>query len=277
MIYTSGIWHEINDTLEQAQINKMELIAQKMHTKPGETHLDLGCGWGTFINYMAKKYGTKSYGVTLGLNQTAYQQQTAKVEGVADKAQALCMDYRDVVTHPVTKDIKFDKISCLEMSEHVGVKNYPAFVQQVKGMLKDDGLFYLQIAGLRRAWQIEDFNWGLFMGKYVFPGADASCPLHWVIEQLESGGFEIHSVETIGIHYSATIFNWYRNWQRPAVKEAITAKYGVRMYRLWNWFLAWSVISPEQGTATCFQIVAHKNTKRFNRKQFIAERKEWQI
>jgi len=277
MIYTSGIWHTEDDTLEQAQINKMELIAQKIHLKAGEKHLDLGCGWGTFINYCVKNYNTESYGVTLGRNQTAYQKQTATEEGIYPQAQALCMDYRDVVTHPTTKDIKFDKITCLEMSEHVGVKNYSAFVQQVRSMLKDDGIFYLQIAGLRRAWQFEDFNWGLFMGKYVFPGADASCPLGWVITQLEGGGFEIRSEETIGIHYSATIRCWLSNWLRPAVKAEISKKYGVRMYRLWAWFLAWSVISPEAGMASCYQIVAHKNTRRFNRKQWIAERANWQI
>jgi hypothetical protein len=88
------------------------------------------------------------------------------------------------------------------------------------------------------------------MGKYVFPGADASCPLGWVIEQLEGGGFEIRSEETIGIHYSATIRCWYQNWMRPAVKQEIEAKYGVRMYRLWAWFLAWSVISPEVSDIT---------------------------
>jgi len=84
------------------------------------------------------------------------------------------------------------------------------------------------------------------MGKYIFPGADASCPLGWVIEQLEGGGFEIRSEETIGIHYSATIRCWLANWLRPQVAQEIQKKYGVRMYRLWAWFLAWSVISPEQ-------------------------------
>jgi len=277
MCYTSGIWHHEDDTLEQAQLNKMELIAQKIHMKAGELHLDLGCGWGTFINYCAKKYGTKSYGVTLGRNQTAYQRRVAKEEGVDSQAVALCMDYRDVPEYETTRGVQFDKITCLEMSEHVGVKNYSSFVRQVRQQLKDDGLFYLQIAGLRRAWQIEDFNWGLFMGKYVFPGADASCPLGWVIDQLEGGGFEVKSVETIGIHYSATIRCWLNNWWRPEVKRDISAKYGVRLYRVWNWFLAWAVISPEQGSATCYQIVAHKNTRRFNRKQFIAERAKWQI
>lgn len=143
-----------------------ELIAQKIHLKAGDKHLDLGCGWGTFINYCAKNYRTASYGVTLGLNQTAYQAQTAATEGLVGRAKALCMDYRDVPSNSETKGITFDKITCLEMSEHVGVKNYPAFVKQVREMLADDGIFYLQIAGLRRAWQFEDFNWGLFMGKY---------------------------------------------------------------------------------------------------------------
>lgn len=319
MTYTSGIWHTENDTLEQAQVNKMDLIAQKIHLQKGDLHLDLGCGWGTFINFAAKEYGTKSYGVTLGKNQTAYQNAIAKQEGVLSQARAYCMDYRDVPTHEATKGITFDKITCLEMSEHVGVKNYSAFVQQVRSMLKDDGMFYLQIAGLRRAWQFEDFNWGLFMGKYVFPGADASCPLGWVIDQLEAGGFEIRSEETIGIHYSATIRCWYQNWIRPQVAKEISAKYGVRMYRLWAWFLAWSVISPgqfacrhahtlhrldliqhcisdlfdsfslvcpvfvlvsrcsEQGSASCYQIVAHKNTRKFDRKQFIAERQNFRV
>jgi cyclopropane fatty-acyl-phospholipid synthase-like methyltransferase len=74
-------------------------------------------------------------------------------------------------------------------------------------MLEDDGIFFLQIAGLRRAWQYEDLTWGLFMAKYIFPGADASCPLNWVIEQLERAGYEVQSVDTIGTntHHILTI------------------------------------------------------------------------
>jgi len=115
------------------------------------------------------------------------------------------------------------------------------------------------------------------MGKYVFPGADASCPLGWVVDQLEGAGLELHSVETIGIHYSATIKRWYDNWNKPENVEYITKKYGKRAQREWNWFLAWSVISPEQGSATCYQIVANKNLSRFDRKTWIAERAQWKI
>jgi sphingolipid C9-methyltransferase len=124
---------------------------------------------------------------------------------------------------------------------------------------------------------LEDFNWGLFMGKYIFPGADASCPLGWVINQLESNGFEIRSEETIGIHYSATIKRWYDNWVDADNQKFIEAKYGQRWFRLWQWFLAWSVISPEQGSASCYQIVAHKNTRAFDRKQWVSERSRFHI
>ena len=101
------------------------------------------------------------------------------------------------------------------------------------------------------------------------------CVFSWVLGQLESAGFEVHSEETIGVHYSATIKRWYDNWRRN--EGPITAKYGQRWFRLWLWFLAWSVISPEQGSASCYQIVCHKNTKAFDRKQWLAERKYWKV
>jgi cyclopropane fatty-acyl-phospholipid synthase-like methyltransferase len=173
---------------------------------------------------------------------------------------------------------RYDKITCLEMAEHVGVKNFQAFLRQVYDLLEDDGIFFLQIAGLRRAWQYEDLLWGLFMGKYVFPGADASCPLGWVIDQVEAAGFEVHSSETIGIHYSATIQHWYNNWNKPEHKAHIVQTYGEKWWRKWAWFLGWSVISPEHGCATCYQIVLHKNTQAFDRKRhFITERASYKI
>jgi cyclopropane fatty-acyl-phospholipid synthase-like methyltransferase len=139
----------------------------------------------------------------------------------------------------------------------------------VNELLEDDGVFYLQIAGLRRPWQYEDLVWGLFMNKYIFPGADASCPLAWVIGQLEYAGFEVQSVDTIGVHYSATLERWYQNWMKPEHKEKIVAKYGERWWRVWEFFLAWSTIISRQGSATCYQIVCHKNSSRFDRTRFI--------
>lgn len=79
------------------------------------------------------------------------------------------------------------------------------------------------------------------MNKYVFPGADASCALNWVVSQLEHANFEIKSIDVLGVHYSATLHRWYQNWLSN--KDKCVAKYGERWYRIWAFFLAYSVIS----------------------------------
>lgn len=181
----------------------------------------------------------------------------------------MCADYRDIPRPNAPNGQKYDKITCLEMAEHVGVRKFNRFLNQVMELLEDDGVFYLQIAGLRRPWQYEDLVWGLFMNKYIFPGADASCPLAWVIGQLEYAGFEVQQVDTIGVHYSATLERWYRNWMKPENRQSMIEKYGERQWRVWEFFLAWSTIIARQGSATCFQIVCHKNKNAFDRTRFM--------
>jgi len=173
------------------------------------------------------------------------------------------MDYRDI---PVPEG-KYNKITCLEMAEHVGVRHFSSFCKQVYDMLEDDGVFFLQIAGLRKSWQYEDLTWGLFMNKYIFPGADASTPLGFFVDKLEGAGFEIKSIDTIGVHYSATIWRWYRNW--IANKDKVQAKYGKRWYRIWEYFLAYSTIISRQGSATCYQITMVKNINSTHRVEGI--------
>jgi sphingolipid C9-methyltransferase len=105
------------------------------------------------------------------------------------------------------------------------------------------------------------------MAQYIFPGADASMPLSFVVKRLEKAGFEIHSVENIGIHYSQTIQLWYHNWQSN--KEAVLKAYGQWWFRCWEIFLGWSVDIAKQGNSTCFQIVCNKNKDEFNRRRWF--------
>jgi len=79
----------------------------------------------------------------------------------------------------------------------VGIANFQLFLTNCRDMLKDDGLFYMQVAGLRKGSNWQDTQWGLFMSRYIFPGADASTPLFWYVKQLEMAGFEVKSVETV--------------------------------------------------------------------------------
>ena len=273
MVYTSGIISDVNteESLEQLQDNKLAVVCEKIALKNGETLLDVGCGWGTLAKFASEMYGANVTGITLGRNQTAWGNSALRKAGISEtQSRVLCMDYRDI---PVPKG-GYKKITCLEMAEHVGVRQFGAFLNQVYNMLDDDGMFFLQIAGLRKSWQYEDLIWGLFMNKYIFPGADASTPLGFFVDSLESAGFEVKSVDTIGVHYSATIWRWYRNWL--ANKEKVIAKYGARWFRvsllqsllahpdaenvqIWTYFLAYSTIVSRQGSATCYQITLVKN------------------
>lgn len=261
MIYTSGVINDITrkETLEELQDNKLALVCHKLELKPTDTLLDIGCGWGTLSAYANKNFGCDVTGVTLGKNQTAFGNDRIAKNGCdSGKARILCQDFRDVDPNK-----KFSKIVSLEMAEHVGIRRYPQFLEQVYNLLEDDGLFVFQVAGIRTTWQYEDLIWGLFMNKYVFPGADASCALNWVINRLESAGFEVKSIDVLGVHYSATLFRWYENWKTN--EEKVKAKYGIKWYRTWLYFLASATIASRQGSASVFQITLHKNLNQFHR------------
>jgi len=313
MVYTSAFFHGTDQTLEQAQKNKLNLICEKMHLfKPGLRHLDIGCGWGTLVRWSAKEFGAQSIGVTLSKQGAKWcrdnnvKEKLAKANEKDDlkagQCEILVCDYRLVPStlqqqYPskTADELRFDVISAVEMAEHVGIANFQLFLTNCRDMLKDDGLFYMQVAGLRKGSNWQDTQWGLFMSRYIFPGADASTPLFWYVKELEKAGFEVKSVETVGRHYSHTLRAWYNNWMKnkddpnrkemddPA-KRSLKEVYGGvwtgdaqlphvsgNLYRLWDLFLAWSTVAAGIGSATCYQIIAHKNSYTFPRDRFCTK------
>lgn len=270
MVYTSGIFQNEGETLEQSQDNKIDMVCRKLMVRPGDELLDIGCGWGTLAMQSAQKFGVRSTGITIAQKQTEFGNARIAKAGLSDKAKIECLDYRALPNK------QYDRIVSLEMVEHVGIKNLSKYFDIVRDHLKDDGFFLLQFCGLRRGasegvppvgMRPEDMIWGLFMNKYIFPGADASLPLSDMCKYMEKAGFDIHSAENISIHYSVTIKRWHDNWLKN--KAQVLAAYGERWFRMWNLFLAWSWRIGAQGNSECFQIVAHKNLDHFNRKVFI--------
>jgi sphingolipid C9-methyltransferase len=274
MIYTSGFWNDpVSETLELAQDRKMTMVCDKLLMKPGDKHLDIGCGWGTLVAYASKFYGTDSTGITLAQDGTDHGNKQIADFGVSDRARIQRMDYRDMIT-PGKNNLKFNQITCLEMGEHVGIRKFPRFIKNIYNKLEDDGLFYIQQAGLRanpgllaKGEHWEDLTWGLFMNQYIFSGADASTPLAFLVKCLQNANFEVQSVENIGIHYSHTMYCWFKNWESN--QAYIEKTYGEWWFRLWRVFLYWSVIVARQGSSTCWSIIAHKNYNRIDRNRYI--------
>jgi cyclopropane fatty-acyl-phospholipid synthase-like methyltransferase len=287
MVYTCGIFHQVPEfassghdgdyaasaddgTLETAQYNKMKMICDKLMLKEGETFLDIGCGWGTLARHAASEVGAIAHGVTLSREGKIYCDMASERTGIP--TTIFHCDYREIPDGQ-----KFDKIASIEMAEHVGVKNFvDPYLLSVKNMLANkDSMFMMQVAGLRQGSNWEDVAWGLFMSKFVFPGADASTPLNWYIRQCEMAGFEVHSVETIGRHYSHTLHKWYDNWMShkdeivngeiDAISDHST---GSHLFRLNELTWAWCTIAAGN-SATCYQILMHPNVNDFPRDQWV--------
>ncbi len=267
MVYTAASFESPAMSLEDAQYRKIDRACTKLRLSPGESLLDIGCGWGTFVARAARDFGVRAHGVTLAREQVDFGTSRIAAYGVTDRAKVEVRDYRNVTG-------RFDKIVSLEMVEHVGVKNLADYFKKVHELLADDGLFVLQWTGIRKLYQPqnpltalmlkpEDLIWALFMNRYIFPGADASLPLSSMLRAAEDAGFEIEDVERMSAHYVLTLRAWRDLW--TSNRAEVVKAYGERWYRLWHFFLHWAALMGEKGAAFTYQVTMHKNHDRFPR------------
>lgn len=249
MTYTSGIFQNGNESLTEAQQYKIDYVAHAVNIKPNDMVLDIGCGWGPLVERFSTKFGAHVLGVTISDEQIKYFDEVRKPKlPKGSKSKLILQDANLMMSNEEIANTKFDKIVSLEMLEHVGIKRYQKFLLMIKELLKDDGVFYMQVAGLKRDWRFQDFVWGLFMGEHIFPGADASVPSGWVVKQLERAGFEVQRMNNLGSHYSKTISLWLQEWHDH--KPDMVKEYGIKAWRRWEVFLAWSVKCAREGWST---------------------------
>jgi cyclopropane-fatty-acyl-phospholipid synthase len=256
MVYTCAYFKEWDNSLEQAQRDKMDLICRKLRLQPGEKMLDIGFGWGGLICHAAQHYGVQAHGITLSQEQHDYAQQKIDELGLSDRVTVEICDYADHVGH-------YDKISSVGMSEHIGTANYPRYFEKINSLLRDRGLV-LNHAIARRAKATKRQAKKIrperkFLLKYIFPGSEL-IPVGTTTDTLENTGFEVHDVESLREHYALTLKYWSKNL--TANKEEAIRLVGPERYRLWAAYMTGGSVGFTAGSIKIYQVLASKRASK---------------
>lgn len=240
MAYTCAYYRTPQDTLEQAQTNKFDLVCRKLRLKTGENIVDFGCGWGGLLIHAAQNYGITGVGVTLSQQQFEYGNARIAALGLQDRIRVELRDYREV-------DGTFDKVVSVGMMEHVGIRFIPGCFAKIRACLKPGGIGLVHTVGndvLRKADPWTD--------KYMFPGAQVP-PLSALVDGIRDAGLSVVDVDNLRMHYELTLFHWLENlaaheeWVREAYDEVF-----LRMFRL---YLEVSAASFRYGDNRLFQVL----------------------
>ena len=268
MTYSCAVFAAPNDTLEEAQERKVDLVARKLDLRPGMRLLDIGCGWGAMGIHAARHYGAKVVGVTLSAPQREYATQQARLAGVSDLVDFRVQDFRDITDEP------FDAISSIGMSEHVGRKSLSNYTQIIWDLLKPGGRFLNHAIGrpvsfdddpqpskaseLNRQVQIAlglrgpSKTGSPFIDRYVFPDGE----LHEVgtlVSLFQAHGFEVRHVESLREHYAITLRRWVDNLMKRFDEAA--NEVGVERARVWRLYMAGSAVAFERHHLEIHQVL----------------------
>ena len=239
MLYTCAYFRTGEESIELAQLDKLEHICRKLRLQPGERLLDIGCGWGGLVRYAAKNYGVKALGITLSESQAAWGRERIRQDGLSSTCRVEVRDYRDL---PMSE--KFDKITSVGVTEHVPADEQPAYFARAHSLLRPGGIFLnhcevsvdqarRESVGSRVAAKL--WKRGEFIQRYVFPDARLVPAAH-VIASAEQSGLEVRDVESLREHYTLTLRHWIRELERN--HDAAVELVGERTYRVWRLYMS---------------------------------------
>ncbi|MDA9662506.1 cyclopropane-fatty-acyl-phospholipid synthase family protein [Candidatus Pelagibacter sp.] len=243
--YSCGYFKNDNDTLEDAQNNKIQHIIKKLNIQPSQKVLDIGCGWGSLAIDIAKSANCEVTGITLSQNQLDYCLKKAKELNLENQVTFKLMDYREL-------DEKFDRIVSVGMFEHVGRKFYKKFFKQVEKLLSDNGISLVHTIGSVNPPR-DPHPW---ITKYIFPGGYTPS-LSEVTTPIEKAGLVVSDIEVLKLHYSYTLGHWRKNCINN--KEKIIKMYDERFFRMWEFYLAGCEIAFKWGDQVVYQFQLTKS------------------
>jgi len=218
MVYSCGYWAEAT-TLDAAQEAKLDLICRKIGLQKGMRVLDIGSGWGGFLQFAAERYGISGLGVTVSKEQAALA--NARTQGLP--VETRLMDYAAL-------EGQFDRVVSVGMFEHVGYKNYRGFISKARQLLEPDGLFLLHSIGGNHSSTHGD-PWA---EKYIFP--NGMLPSIAQIGAALEGQFVMEDWHNFGADYDHTLLAWRANFD--AAWPTLADRYDARFRRMWRFYLS---------------------------------------
>jgi len=243
--YSCAYFKNENDTLEDAQNNKIKHIIKKLNIKPNQKILDIGCGWGSLAIDIAKSVNCEVMGITLSKNQYAYCVKKTKEINMENQVRFKLTDYREL-------NEKFDRIVSVGMFEHVGRKFYKKFFKQIEKLLTDDGVSLIHTIGSVNPPR-DPHPW---VTKYIFPGGYTPS-LSEITTPVENAGLIISDIEVLKLHYSHTLRHWKENCINN--KKQIIEMFDERFFRMWEFYLAGSEIAFKWGDQVVYQLQLTKS------------------
>jgi len=244
--YSCAYFKNENDSLEEAQKNKINHIIKKLNIKENSKVLDIGSGWGHLSMEIAKQAKCQVTGVTLSKNQYKYSSAKAKELNLGNQVQFKLMDYREVKE-------KYDRIVSVGMFEHVGRKFYKTFFNKVFEILKDDGIALLHTIGSVNSPR----NPQPWITKYIFPGGYTPS-LSEVAGPIEKSGLILSDMEVLRMHYAHTLRNWKERFTEN--KDKVLKMFDERFFRMFEFYLSSCEMAFRYGDQVVYQLQLTKKS-----------------
>ena len=242
--YSCAYFKNDNETIEQAQKNKMNHVIKKLHLKPNLKVLDIGSGWGTLALEIAKQSKCEVLGITLSENQLEYSRNKAKELNLENQVRFELIDYRKL-------NEKFDRVVSVGMLEHVGKKFYNKYFNSVSKFLNEDGVALIHTIGSVMTPR-DPHPW---ISKYIFPGGYTPS-LSELAKPIEKSNLIIADMEVLRMHYAHTLRNWKSRFLGK--KEEVLKMFDERFFRMWEFYLAGCEMAFKWGDQVVFQFQLSK-------------------
>jgi len=247
MVYSCGYFENGDETLDEAQVKKIDHILTKIQLQPGQRLLDIGCGWGALVLRAAQKFGAHCVGVTLSKNQHELARERVKAAGLEDRIDIRLQDYRDV------KDGPFDRITSVGMFEHVGLNHLAGYFGHIRSLLKPGG--WAMNHGITSTDPQDGetrHGGGTFIDRYVFPQGELPH-IGTVLRTMQEGGLEAFDVESLRRHYMRTTQLWSEAFEARAAQ--IKPLVDERKWRIWRVYLAGCAWAFEHDEVSIYQVI----------------------